>query len=164
MGFRSVLARHNLLCRSTAFVAWDEAEKGVIATEHLHQPSRWPDHGTLTFNACMIQRSVRQDPDERVEPDLSVARQSELAEAAPRADIASARFLMYLRAIVADILSPQGWSELMDALEEKVNALIDPVDQIALCREFVQKQIEASELQTELLAYLKKWEEEVRVA
>jgi Ca-activated chloride channel homolog len=30
---------HNLLCRSAAFVAWDDAEQVVVAREEIHQPS-----------------------------------------------------------------------------------------------------------------------------
>jgi len=160
-GAKRLSLQYSLLCRSTAFVAWDEAEKVVIATEELHQPSRWPDHGLQSHKRCMIRHVEGLVVAEREQPELCVAHYSPAAEATPH--ITSAQFLMHLRLVVSVTRPPKGWSELMDALEIQVIALTDPTEQIALCREFVQKQIEVSELQADLLVYLKNWEQEVSV-
>ena len=133
----------------------------MIATEQLHQTSRWPDQRRELFKTSMIRHVQGLVAAERDQPELGVAHYSPAAEATPH--ITSAQFLMHLRLVVSVTRPPKGWSELMDALEIQVIALTDPTEQIALCREFVQKQIEVSELQADLLVYLKNWEQEVSV-
>ncbi|PWU17708.1 MAG: hypothetical protein C5B50_10850 [Verrucomicrobia bacterium] len=44
----------NLICRLTAFIAWDQAEKVAVATHELMQPSMAPAWGSARFDAMPV--------------------------------------------------------------------------------------------------------------
>jgi len=47
---------HNLLCKSAAFLAWDEAEKVKVATQELYQPSM----DNVAVAACAVAAAPRE--------------------------------------------------------------------------------------------------------